>query len=396
MIKKLTSLFLISALLLCSCDNVRMDEEQTLSVEEAKTETDALLRKIKVKTVTNPEMDIYADETSVADTLASIDTFPLVVEGDGDVNIEIAAATEMSSSAPDDWLVEVAKRFNDSAETVDGKRMSVSVRKITSGEVVTYMTAGAYHPDVYIPSNDAWGQMLTASGIKIEKMHDRIIGNTAGILIKKDVYDKFTEKYGEATVKTVIEAANAGDLTFAYTNPYTSSTGLNILTAMLKAFDEENPLSDKAQQSLLDYQKTSPPVAYTTAVLRNQASKGIINAMVMEEQAYINTPELKDYVYIPAGIRHDHPYYYCGSDKGTDYKKNAQKSLRTFALKKHSKNLLMKRGSTDTMIMLEKIADLTETAILRSRRYGKRIRPAENRLWQCLWRISPAPWMENH
>jgi Ca-activated chloride channel family protein len=31
--------------------------------------------------------------------------------------------------------------------------------------------------------------------------------------------------------------------------------------------------------------------------------------MVMERQAYINTPELKNYVYTPVGIRHDHPVY---------------------------------------------------------------------------------------
>ena len=31
--------------------------------------------------------------------------------------------------------------------------------------------------------------------------------------------------------------------------------------------------------------------------------------MVMEEQAYINTPELSDYTYVPFGIRHDHPVY---------------------------------------------------------------------------------------
>ena len=69
---------------------------------------------------------------------------------------------------------------------------------------------------------------------------------------------------------------------------------------------------------LLEYQKKSPPVAYTTGVLRTQAAKGVINAMVMEEQAYINQPELKSFVYIPAGIRHDHPVYtfdYVSADK---------------------------------------------------------------------------------
>lgn len=289
-----------------------------LSYEDAASELTTLLKKVEVYQVENPTLDIYSDDTSEAEALADIETFPIAVEGDGEIDIEIAAATELSSNAPDDWLNIVAQNFNKSDQTIDGKKVTVSVRKITSGEVVTYMNAGVYQPEVFIPSNDAWGKMLKSSGIGIIQVAERIAGNTAGLLIRGDVYDSFTEKYGEATVASVMEATLAGDLMFAYTNPYTSSTGLNILTAMLKAFDESNPLSAKAQEKLLEYQKSSPPVAYTTAVLRNQASKGVINAMVMEEQAYINTPELADYVYIPAGIRHDHPVYtfdYCSQEE---------------------------------------------------------------------------------
>ena len=281
----------------------------TLTKSEATEELTALTKTIKTKTVKDPVLDIYSDDSSQADALADVSVFPLTVRGDGEINVEIAAATEMSADAPDDWLNVVARSFNKERRRVNGKTASVSVRKITSGEAVTYVEAGKYMPEVFIPSNFAWGKMLKASGIGIEKIEDRIAGNTAGLLIKKDVYDKFVGKYGEATVANVLEASINGDLTFAYTNPYTSSTGLNILTAMLKAFDENDPLSEKAAEKLLEYQKQSPPVAYTTAVLRQSAAKGVINAMVMEEQAYANTPELKGFVYVPAGIRHDHPVY---------------------------------------------------------------------------------------
>ena len=280
-----------------------------LSQDEAKAELASLLKKVDVKQVESPVMDIYSDDLSEAAALADISTFPIQVQGTGRIDIEIATATEMSADAPDDWLNVVAKRFNKEGYDIGGKSVSVSIRKITSGEVVTYINAGVYQPQVYVPSNYAWGLMLEASGIGIEKIEDRIAGNTAGLLIKRDVYEEFKKKYGEATVSSVLDAANAGDLTFAYTNPYTSSTGLNILCAMLKAFDQSDPLSDKASRSLLEYQKNSPPVAYTTAVLRNSAKKGLVNAMVMEEQAYVNTPELKGYEFIPAGIRHDHPVY---------------------------------------------------------------------------------------
>ena len=314
----------------------------SLSYEDAEAEITSMLKKVRVSEVSNPVLDIYSDEVSEADALADISTFPITVSGSGDINLEIAAATELSAEAPDDWINIVAQEFNKAGYTLGDKRVTVSVRKITSGEVVTYMNAGAYQPQIFIPSNEAWGKMLKSSGIGTEELTDRIAGNTAGILIKKDVYDKFIETYGEASLSNVLEATLAGDLIFAYTNPYTSSTGLNILTAMLKAFDEKNPLSDTAQEKLLEYQKSSPPVAYTTAVLRNQAAKGVINAMVMEEQAYINTPELANYVYIPAGIRHDHPVYtfdYC-----TQEEKDAAKLFVEYCLGDDSQKLATEKG----------------------------------------------------
>lgn len=290
-----------------------------LTYDEAVTELDALMKKVSVSKVKSPTLDIYSDDVTEADALSDISVFPITTKGNGQINIEIAADTELSDeNAPDDWGNVMAQKFNREGFTLDGKTVSVSIRKITGGEVVTYMRAGAYQPDLYIPSHAAWGKMLDASGIHTITLTDRLLGNTAGILISDKVYDDFVKKYGEANMKTVIEATLAGDLNFAYTNPYTSSTGLNMLTMILKAFDESNPLSSDAADKLLEYQRQSPPVAYTTAVLRNKAAKGIIDAMVMEEQAYVLTKALSSYVFIPAGIRHDHPVFtfdYVSSEK---------------------------------------------------------------------------------
>lgn len=281
-----------------------------LTYDEAVQEMNALMKKVNVYKVSSPVLDIYSDDFTEADALSDISVFPITTKGTGEINIEIAADTELSDeNAPDDWGNVVAAKFNRERFTLNGKTVSVSIRKITGGEVVTYMRAGAYSPDLYIPSHAAWGKMLDASGIRTITLTERLLGNTGGILISDKVYDKFIEKYGEANMKTVIEATLAGDLNFAYTNPYTSSTGLNMLTMILAAFDESNPLSATAAEKLLEYQRQSPPVAYTTAVLRNKAAKGIIDAMVMEEQAYILTKALSNYVYIPAGIRHDHPVF---------------------------------------------------------------------------------------
>ena len=343
MIKKAASLLLtitVAAVSLAGCGDTLGKETEAYSREESLKELDAYWNEIKPAYIQAP-LDIYDDaDESVA--LADISTFPIVVEGKGQINIEVAAATEMSSKAPDDWMVEAAEKFNSKKNEVGGKTVSVSIRKITSGEAVTYMEDGGYRPDVFAPSNSAWGDMLEAKGFRKTVLAERVAGNTAGVLMEKNTYETFKSKYGDVTVDKVLEASLAGDLTFAYTNPYTSSTGLNILAAMLKAFDPADPLSDAAAGKLLDYQKQSPPVAYTTSVLREQAAKGIIKAMVMEEQAFRNTPELKSYVYTPAGIRHDHPLYtfdYVDSEK-----QEAAKLFTAFLKSDDMQHLATKKG----------------------------------------------------
>ena len=293
--------------IITGCTQHNEGNEKVYSYDEAVTELNAFNQKIKTDTI-DPVMDIY-DDDSEKTALADISVFELTTEGSGDINLDIAAPSELSGAAPDNWLNIIADDFNKEKKTIDGKTVSVTVRKIASGEAVTYIADGGYKPDLYIPSSYAWGEMLTAKGVKTTTLAERTLGNTAGILMEKDTYDTFIDKYETLSLDKVIEASLAGDLTFAYTNPYTSATGLNALASTLTAFDAKDPLSDAAQQKLLDYQKQSPPVAYTTGVLVNQASKGIIKAMVMEEQAYANKPELKNYVYEPFGIRHDHPMY---------------------------------------------------------------------------------------
>lgn len=313
--KRIAIVFLILAMLVamfvgCNTDDVYShgSDIKVIPEEDALKELDALLTSVKVSTAEAP-IDISGGEVTEKDALADISTFPITVQGNGQINIEIAADTEMSSEAPDDWMNILARQFNKENHTYNGKTVTISVRQITGGDVVTYMRADAYRPDLYVPSHGAWGKMLDASGIQTITLCDRLLGNTGGILISDKVYDGFIAKYGEVNMKTVVEATINKDLIFAYTNPYTSSTGLNMLTMILKAFDPENPISQTAADKLSQYQRTSPPTAYTTAVMRESAKNGIINAMVMEEQAYVLNKELSSYKYFPAGIRHDHPVF---------------------------------------------------------------------------------------
>lgn len=338
----------VMGLTLAGCGSVMTEnsaKQDALNHDDAVTELDTLVDKIDPQPV-QARLDTDIADVSEKSALADISTFGTPVIGSGSINIEVAAPSELSGESPDDWINEMAEEFNGSGASIGGKSVSVTVRKISSGEVVTYMAAGAYKPDVYIPSNYALGMMLDASGIDTVKLTDRLAGNTAGILMKKSVYDSFISKYKTATMKNVLTAANAGDLVFAYTNPYTSATGLNMLSTMLAAFDSRNPLSDTAVAALTSYQKNAPTAAYTTGVLKKSAAKGIIDAMVMEEQAYVNTPELKDYVYTPAGIRHDHPVY--TFSYVSDEKQQAARMFVDYCLTDKAQALASRKGFNRT------------------------------------------------
>jgi len=315
-INKVAALLLTAVLAagLIACDDGRTGTKNSLSVEQATETMDALLTKVNAKELP-PELDMGGDEYGgLASELPDISAFPLTVQGNGAINVEIFASTEKSTQADsgknyNGWLNDVAKDFNSRGYTLDGKTVTVSVRAVASGTATDYIISGKYVPDAFSPSNELWGMMIESKGIALELVEDSIAGNTAGILMSEQKYKEFTDAHGEVTLDKIVDAALNGELLLGYTNPYVSSTGLNILTAMLQSFDPANPLSDTAVGKLEQLQSKIPPVSYTTAQMSDTAKKGLLDAMVMEYQAYINTPELKKYHFTPFGTRHDNPVY---------------------------------------------------------------------------------------
>ena len=97
--KKVLSVLLAAVILpvvLAGCGNsVYTESAKTLTEEEARAELESLMKKVDVTTKTNPTLDIYSDESAETAALADIDTFPITVQGDGDIVIEVAAATEL-------------------------------------------------------------------------------------------------------------------------------------------------------------------------------------------------------------------------------------------------------------------------------------------------------------
>lgn len=312
--KRLVSLLMaiLAALLLTGCDGSQTVE--TLTSDQAMETLDALLTKVTTHDMPL-RMDFGGTElSSPGAELPDIAGYPLSVTGQGQVTLEIMASTEKAGAGMDGWLNTVAENFNRQNLTLSsGQTVAVSIRPVASGLALEYIITGRHVPEAFSPANELWGQMGWSVGAKMEQVGTRLAGNTAGILMSKKAHEKYSAKYGEVTLSGVIDAVMAGDLLLGYTNPYASSTGLNILAAMLQTFDPADPLSATAVEKLQAFQAMVPPVAYTTAQMRENAKNGVLDAMIMEYQAYINEPSLRDYVFTPCGVRHDNPVYVTGN-----------------------------------------------------------------------------------
>ena len=191
--------------------------------------------------------------------------------------------------------------------------MTVSVRPIASGAAIDYIISGKYVPGLYSPSNELWGEMIAAKGVDIKLLDKRLAGNTAGILVSRETYSKLEQTYGKVDISAIVEATVKSEITMGYTNPYASSTGLNFLIAALQEFDAANILSDQSVSQFQKFQQNVPFVAYTTLQMRDAAANGVLDAFILEYQCYYNVSELRDYQFIPFGVRHDSPMYSLGS-----------------------------------------------------------------------------------
>jgi len=293
---------------------VTSDSQGTMTAEEASIKLDNKLKKVSVSdnSLRKSSGSGKNDELALSDELPDISEYPLMVEGDSELVIEIASSTEKSGTGTDGALNAVAEKFNEQKFTVNDKVVSVSIRSIASGETIDYIASGKYVPDAYTPSNQLWGQMLEAKGVSLTLKKERLAGNVAGFVLEKNKYEEFKEKYGEVNIDSINQAIVSNDLTFGYTNPYASSTGLNFLLSLLHSLDPADPLSETAVNGFVDFQKNVTHVSFTTIQLRNSVEKGTIKSFVYEYQNFKNTTELRDYVFTPFGIRHDNPIYALG------------------------------------------------------------------------------------
>ena len=254
---------------------------------------DTMLKHIDVTEKDPVKAPISLEDNSLYDELPEITKYPAAVQGNGQLDVEIFTSGEKAGDGNDSWLIDVANSFNSEGREINGKSVSMTVRSVPSGTAADYIISNKYLPDIYTPSNTLFGEYAIVNGGKLELYTDRLVGNTAGILVKKGSYSKFED---------IIAAVQNGELNMGYTNPQTSATGLNLLVTLMQ----------DGEENFTKFNKNIPYVAYTTQQMRDSASNGKLDAILTEYQTYINDDNLKSvYDFVPFGIRHDNPAYIC-------------------------------------------------------------------------------------
>ena len=297
---------------------------------------DELLKRVSVTDAEPVKASVNMADTSLYDEMPEIDKYPLAVKGTGQVDIEIFTSGEKAGKNADSWLIECAESFNNSGVTTsDGKSVSISVRSVSSGLAADYIISNKYLPDLYTPSNILFGEYAIDNGADMRLYTERLVGNTAGILVKKNSSYK--------DVKSVIDAVIAGQFNLGYTNPQTSATGLNLLIELLNNHGGVD--SDDAQSAFSKFNDNIPFVAYTTQQMRDSATGGSLDGMVTEYQAYINDKSLtSDYDFIPFGIRHDNPLYIVAESSKSDTQLEAIKLINDYLVGSEAQTLATKDG----------------------------------------------------
>ena len=161
----------------------------TMTTEQAYADLSGKMKRIGVQEVSvNPQQLDVSEFLDAKDELPDIDSsYPFVVEGNGDVNIEIFSSGEKAAeSGSDSFLTSMAKKFNAQHNKTSGdKTMSVSLRSVPSGTAAEYISTGKYQPECYTPSNTLFGELVKNEGVELTIEADRLAGNVAGILVSK-------------------------------------------------------------------------------------------------------------------------------------------------------------------------------------------------------------------
>ena len=272
-----------------------------------------LYSEIEIHTLPLRKENVDLSETDLSESLPDISMFPFAVAPETSDYIEIYSSPEKTGKDYESWLIDAAESFNKSGVKINGRAVSVGVRSIQSGLGFDYILSGKYKPDLFSPSNEFWGDMLIYKGVNVNLLEKRLAGNVTGIILSNDKYSEFMEEYGYVDAKIIVEAVLQNKLIMGYTDPFTSSTGLNFLLTTLYTLNSDAPLSKESVSKLQQFQDNIPFVAYNTMQMKISAQSGSLEGFVLAYQTYVNSPDIKlAYEFIPFGERVDNPVYEIG------------------------------------------------------------------------------------
>jgi len=316
-VKTLAGISLIGGILTLSA----CGEAPVTSTEEAHAHIAKLVKEdIAPSRIENRvRANIQLTSTNLLSLLPDIEEYPITVEAYDSQSTEAAeifTSSEKSGKDTDGLYNQLAERFNAQSNKIsNGKTAAIAIRKMPSGLGAQFILADQHVPDGFSPSNLLWGKMIASQDIKLDQISAQTAPNTAGIVVKKSKMDLITSN-GELDLQKLLTEVTSGDFAMGYTNPYQSSTGLNFLMMVLHSFaqgDEAEFLSPDVSSAFEAFQLGVPFVAQNTLQMRDAAvGSGVLDALVMEHQTWVNVRGMSDYEFVPFGVRHDSPLYATG------------------------------------------------------------------------------------
>jgi Ca-activated chloride channel homolog len=125
--------------------------------------------------------------------------------------------------------LDVADAFNQQQQkNASGQTLQVGIRRVPSGVAASLFAAKAAQPAGYSPSHDLWVELLKKDGVQTTIVEPKLIEDCGGFLVEEKAYQQLAAG-GEVTFPRLLDRILAGQLKLGYSNPYTSSTSLNLL-----------------------------------------------------------------------------------------------------------------------------------------------------------------------
>ena len=280
------------------------------------------------KNLVRDEIAINYVVENIEEPLPSLDKYPIngaqPTRESNTVYLEIFSSSEKANPNKQDerWLLDVAAKFNaNNVKTDSGKIIKVGLRNIPSGVAQRIIAGKAAKPTGYTPSHELWISMLKSAGVRVIPVNSALLPSNAGIVIaqqaKQDIFGE-----GDVNLDELLDAIVAGKLNIGYTNPYASSTGLNLLHTIFwraaghqedgKALTIADLQSPQVNSIFTTFQKQVLITALTTPDLKTISLRDPdkLPAFAIDYLSYATLkqlPEFANTTYVPFGIPHNSP-----------------------------------------------------------------------------------------